>query len=176
MTTDEVILGSGDLYLAEYVTSIIPIDTVIEVAGNLVGRISGGASLEYKPTTYEVADDKGMVLKRIVTKEEVTFKSGVLTWDLETLAKLCGGAITASVSEVKIKIGGAKLLTSYVLQFVHTKDDGFKLRTTLVVTASDGFTLAFTKDKETIVDAIFKALSQSDGTLIIIRDQLTAGV
>jgi len=176
MTDDEVILGSGDLYLAEYATGTIPIDTILEVEANLVGRISGGASLEYKPTTYEVTDDKGMVLKRIITKEEVTFKSGVLTWNLETLAKLCAGAVASTAAEVKLKIGGAKLLKSYVLQFVHTKDDGFKLRTTLIVTASDGFTLAFTKDKETIVDAIFKALSQTDGTLIIIRDQLTAVV
>jgi len=170
---DEIILGSGDLYLVEYADGELPSDATIEVAGNMVGAISGGASLEYKPTMYEVEDDNNKIHKRMITKEEVTFKSGILTFDLANLAMLSHTEVTddAVGGKKTIKIGGKKTLTSYVLQFVHTKDDENKLRIRMVATAGDGFTLTFAKDKETVTDATFKALSQTDGTLVEIIDE-----
>lgn len=169
---DEVILGSGKLYLVEY-TDSIPEDGVLEVDANSVGRIKGGASLEYKPTEYEVTDDAGEVVKRFITKEEVTFKSGILTWALENLEKLSPAKLTddATKHEKKLTIGGAKALTNYVLRFVHTKDSGKKLRISMVATAGNGFVLTFTGDKETVIDAQFKAISQANGTLVEIRDE-----
>lgn len=173
---DEVILGSGKLYLAEYAGDAMPDDVTFETDSNSVGRIKGGASLEYKPTEYEVTDDFGEVIKRFITKEEVTFKSGILTWNIANLAKLSPGTLTddAEKKEKILKIGGAKALKNYALRFVHTKDDGNKLRITMVATAGNGFTLQFQGDKETVIDALFKAISQEDGTLVEIRDQYTA--
>lgn len=172
----EIILGSGDLYLVEYDGSAIPDDTTIEAAANKVGDISGGASLEYKPTMYEVEDDNNKIHKRMITKEEVTFKSGILTFDLANIAKLAHSEVTDDAVNFKktVKIGGKKALTNYVLQFVHTKDDETKLRIRMVATAGDGFTLTFAKDKETVTDATFKALSQTDGTLVEIVDEYPA--
>ncbi|PNT94148.1 hypothetical protein [Clostridium thermosuccinogenes] len=173
---DEVILGSGQLYLMEYTEDSMPEDLVIETEANSVGRIKGGASLEYKPTEYEVTDDFGEVVKRFITKEEVTFKSGILTWSLENISKLSPATLTDDTTkhEKVLKIGGAKALKNYVLRFVHTKDDGNKLRITLVATAGNGFSISFTGDKETVIDAEFKALSQTDGTLVEIREEYTA--
>lgn len=168
---DEVILGSGKLYLLEY-TGTIPDDTTFEVEGNNVGKIKGGASLEYKPTEYEVVDDEGNIVKRFITKEEVTFKSGILTWLLENLEKLSPGTLTKTADEKTLKIGGAKALTNYALRFTHTKDDGKKLRITIVATAGNGFVLTFAGDKETVIDAEFKAISQEDGTLVEIREEI----
>lgn len=168
----EIILGSGDLYLVEY-DGTMPDDATIETEINSVGSISGGASLEYSPTMYEVEDDKNVVHKRFITKEEVTFKSGILHFDLANLEKMSTGVLEDdNINGVKtLKIGGKKSLTSYVLQFVHEKDDGLKLRIQLVATAADGFTLSFAKDSETVTDATFKALSQTDGTLVSIMDE-----
>lgn len=175
MDKDEVILGSGDVYLAAY-SGAIPEDLTFETDTNSVGRIKGGASLEYKPTEYAVEDDKGEVVKRFITKEEVTFKSGILTWALENVSKICPGIFSDDTTkhEKILKIGGAKALKNYALRFVHTKDDGNKLRITMVATAGNGFTLTFQGAKETVMDAVFKAISQSDGTLVEIRDQYTA--
>lgn len=172
---NEVILGSGKLYLVDYIGAAIPDDATLEVEANSVGKIKGGASLEYKPTEYEVTDDEGEVVKRVITKEEATFKSGILTWNLENLHKLSPStyADDAAKSEKKLTIGGKRTLDNYALRFVHTKDDGNKLRVTMIVTASNGFTLTFQGDKETVIDALFKALSQDTGTLIEIRDQYT---
>ena len=46
---EQIKLGSGDLYIAAF-SDTIPADATLEVAGNQVAHIKGGASLEYKPT------------------------------------------------------------------------------------------------------------------------------
>lgn len=172
---NNILLGSGDLYLLTYVDTI-PDDATLEVEANMVGRIKGGAELSYKPTEYEVTDDKNEVIKRFITKEEVTFKTGILTWFQATLAKLCPGVLTddSVKKESVLTIGGARTLTAQAIRFVHTKDNGFKLRVTLVGTAGEGFTLKFDPAKETVIDAVFKALSQTNGVLVTIRDQYAA--
>ena len=58
--SDEIILGSGDLYIVEY-SGDIPEDTVIETDDNRAGNIKGGATLEYSIESQTVQDDKGRV-------------------------------------------------------------------------------------------------------------------
>ena len=43
----KIILGSGKLYVAEF-TGTIPADATIEADANLLGKIVGGATVEYK--------------------------------------------------------------------------------------------------------------------------------
>ncbi|SHJ64822.1 hypothetical protein SAMN02745248_00580 [Hathewaya proteolytica DSM 3090] len=172
VSNDEVILGSGKLYLMAYTTGEMPTDLLLEVPTNSVGRIKGGASLEYKPTEYAVEDDDGQVVKRFITKEEVTFKSGILTWALENIEKLTPAKISTTEKEKILKIGGSKSLVNYALRFVHTKDNGKKLRITMVATAGNGFVLKFEGAKETTIDAEFKAVSQATGTLVEIKEEL----
>ena len=64
---EKIVLGSGKIYVLAY-TDEIPADEVIEVDGNLLGLIQGGASLEYTPTFYEAKDDLGLVSKKILTE------------------------------------------------------------------------------------------------------------
>ena len=170
---ENIILGSGSLYFMANTTGTVPEDTAIEIADNLVGEISGGASLEYKPSVSEIMGDSGKIIRRFITKEEVTFKSGVLTWDLKNLERLTASGEITTVVETGVKtlkVGGNSTFTDYLIHFVHTFADGAKLKVTLIGNAVDGFTFQFQKDKETIIDSAFKALSQSDGTLVIIRE------
>lgn len=175
MDKNSIILGSGQLYVAEYTEETgIPADEVIEAESNSMGRIQGGASLDYKPTVYEVKDDTHYVVKRFITGEDVTFKSGVLTWDMQNLERLAGACeyIADDGGKVTLKIGGrgANGLKPYVIRFVHTNGTK-KLRVTLVGTAANGFSLAFNPDKETVIDAEFKAVSSDDkGTLVIVSE------
>lgn len=176
MNVDSIILGSGDLYIAEYDTSTgIPADDALEVSANTMGRIKGGATLEYKPTVYEVKDDKQYVVKRFIQSEEVTFKSGILTWDMDNLERLAGACeVTTAASGVTMKIGGrgANGLKQYIIRFVHNNGSK-KLRITLVGTSSNGFSLAFDPEKETVIDAEFKAMSSdANGTLVIITQEI----
>ena len=84
----KITLGSGNLYYKEFSGSI-PENSAIETENNRLGYISGGATLEYKPTIYEAKDDLGIVVKSIITEEEVILKTGILTFNGKTLAALC---------------------------------------------------------------------------------------
>lgn len=77
--SDEIILGSGDLYIVEF-SGAIPEDATIEADSNRAGNIKSGATLEYSADSQTVQDDKGRVKKTIITKETVTFKTGLITW------------------------------------------------------------------------------------------------
>lgn len=177
MATSEerIVLGSGKLYITEF-SGNIPADTELEKDENLLGLIQGGATLEYKPTFYEAKDDLGLVKKTILTEEEVTLKSGVMTWNGKTLAKLCSTArIKEESGKRTVKIGGINNQTGkqYVLRFVHEDDVDGDIRVTIVGNNQAGFSLVFAKDKETVVDAEFKALPlDNEGTLIIYEEEI----
>lgn len=58
--SDEIILGSGDLYIVEF-SGAIPEDATIEADSNRAGNIKSGATLEYSADSQTVQDDKGRV-------------------------------------------------------------------------------------------------------------------
>lgn len=164
-----IVLGSGDLYLTTF-SGTVPEVTEICKAENMFGYIQGGATLEYKPTFYDAKDDKGRVIKTIITDEEATLKSGILTFNGDALEKLCDTArVTTSDSQKIVKFGGignAKR-AQYLICFHHSDPIDGDIWVIIVGNNQAGFSLAFAKDKETVIDAEFKALSQDDeGTLI----------
>ena len=167
----KITLGSGNLYYKEFSGSI-PKNSAIEIEDNRLGYISGGATLEYKPTIYEAKDDLGIVVKSIITEEEVILKTGILTFNGKTLAALCEtGRVSEDASKKirTVKIGGTKNANgkSYIIHFVHRDPIDGDIRITIIGKNQAGFSLAFAKDKETVIDAEFKALPQDqDGTLI----------
>ena len=173
---DKIVLGSGKVYIDEF-SNTLPEDTAIEVEAKLLGYIQGGATLSYKPTFYEAKDDFGVVSKKIITEEEAILKSGIMTWNGDTLKKLCS---TAKVTEDKtkkirtVKIGGAKNYDGkkYVIHFVHEDAVDGDIRVDIVGSNEAGFEMAFAKDKETVINAEFKAQPHdSDGTLIVYREE-----
>lgn len=177
---EQIILGSGKLYITTVGSDgAIPVDTEIEVAENELGYISGGASLEYKPEELEVSDDSGAFVRRFVTKEEITFKSGILTWNAKTLSILAQGAASSYTDNSgvrKLTLGGrgAREMKQYVIHFVHEIDSNNKMKITLVGTASNGFSLAFAANDATVIDAEFKAISHDEnGTQVIITETYT---
>ena len=172
-----ITLGSGDLMIKEYnATSGVPAYTEFTDA-DLLGRIQGGASLEYKPTFYEAKDDSGKAVKTIITEEEATLKSGVLTWNGKTLEKLSSTArVTENGGIRNVKIGGVANNNgkSYALCFHHTDNQDGDVWVTIRGVNQSGFTLTFAKDKETVVDAEFKCLPMDNaGTLIEYNEEMT---
>lgn len=176
-TADEkIVLGSGKLYIDEFVGDAIPTDILLEVDTNLLGLISGGAELSYKPKFYTAEDDLGLVSKTILTEEEVTLKSGIMTWNGNTLEKICSTArVTVLAGKRTVKIGGVSNQDgkNYVIRFVHEDALDGNIRVTIVGKNEAGFSFKFAKDKETIVDAEFKATPMdSDGTKIIYEEDI----
>lgn len=173
---DDIILGSGTLYIVDAPsTGEIPTkteDATIEVTENHMGDIKGGARLSYKITDYEVTNDKGEVRKRVITKEEGSFKSGVLSWILENLPKLIKGEFSKTDAEKIFRLGKGNRISNKMIRFVHEKDDGKKLRFTMLGTPTNGIEFTLDPSKETVLDAEFKAINAKDGTIIEIREEI----
>lgn len=169
MDKEKIVLGSGTLYVVEF-DGTVPDAATIEAAENEIGKIQGGASVEYTPTFYDAKDDSGAVVKTIITDEEAVLKSGIMTWNGNTLAKLSSTARVTEAGGVRtVKIGGIKNNNGkkYVIHFLHEDPEDGDIRLTIVGQNQAGFSMAFVKDKETVVNAEFKAQPQdSEGTLI----------
>lgn len=170
-----IVLGSGKLYVKEF-EGTIPENEVIETDDNLLGYIQGGATLSYTPTFYEAKDDLGLVSKKFITEEEAILKSGIMTWNSSTLTKLSATArVTEEESKRTVKIGGTTNYDgkSYVIRFVHKDKQDGDIRITIVGSNEAGFEFAFAKDKETVINAEFKAQPCDDeGTLIIYEEEI----
>ena len=176
--TKRIVLGSGKLYVVEGVENdgVYEIPVGIESDENLIGYIQGGATLEYTPEFYEAKDDLGYVSKKMLTEESAILRSGIMTWNGETLAKL---SATARVDETvsgkrTVKIGGIGNFdnTQYVIRFVHHDETDGDVKITIVGSNESGFEMAFAKDQETVVNAEFKAVpNDNDGTLIIYEEE-----
>lgn len=165
------VLGSGELYVVPF-TGTLPENATIEADSNRLGLISGGATLEYKPTFYTVQDDLGLVKEEILTAEEVTLKSGLLVPDMSFVERAAPTARSTTASSVKTtKLGGLKNADGkkYIVRFVHVSaaDPDYALRVTIVGVNRSGFSLGMLKDKEVVVDHEFGATPMdSAGTLV----------
>ena len=169
-----IVLGSGTLHVSEF-SSSSDIDTAAKIealctSDNVIGYIKGGATLTYTPTCYTAIDDLGYVTKTIITEEEVTLKSGIMTFAAASLKKLCAtGRVTDESGTSVLKIGGIGNADNkkYAVIFHHEDDTDGDIYVCIVGANQSGFTLAVAKDQETVIDAEFRALAQDDdGTLI----------
>ena len=165
----KIVIGSGELLIKEY-DGTMPKYSDFDADTDLLGDIQGGCTLEYKGTWYDAKDDSGKRVKTIITDEEVTLKSGIMTWNGKTLDKLCSTArVTESEGIRTVKIGGVGNHNgkSYALCFHHSDKVDGDIWVVVRAVNQGGFSLAFAKDKETVIDAEFKCLPQDDdGTLV----------
>ena len=171
MSNKRIVLGSGDLHYMEFAGALPELDVICKKE-SILGYINGGAVINYKPSTYTAKDDKGLVSKTIITEEEASLESGVMTFDAETLGVLVStGRVTKSDDGKKriIKVGGPGNDNgkSYVFCFHHTDKQDGDIWILIVGKNKAGFSLSFIKDKETIIDAEIICEPQDDeGTLI----------
>lgn len=172
-----ITLGSGDLMIKEYTGDAMPKYTDFDVATDLLGRIQGGATLEYKGEWYDAKDDTGKAVKSIITEEEATLKSGIITWNGKTLQKLVSTARVTETDGIRtVKIGGVDNHDgkSYAICFHHKDKVDGDVWIVIRAVNQGGFSLAFAKDKETVIDAEFKCLPMdAEGTLIEYSEEIT---
>lgn len=179
-SVEEYTLGSGDLFIKEYTAGTAVTAEDVISTGERLGEIKGGASLEYTTETKEDSSDLGRTKIVIISKEDVVLKSGVMTWNGKTLEKLCQTARVTKDDVAKkrtIKIGGLANAAnkSYAVAFQY-KGDGKKGLTVLIVGKNTaGFTVSFSSDNATVIDAEFKAQAlDNDGTLVVIEETIPA--
>lgn len=171
---NDIVLGAGEVYMYEFTGETIPEHTVIETEIYNVGHCSGGFSIDYKPEKYEVKNQYGNTVKSFITKEEITAKTGILTWSLEKLALLSTAKFTADkVKKTRtLKFGGGGALKTVLLRFVHTKENDKKIRFTMIGQGGNGFNLEFS-DKELTVDSEITAIEYIKNFLAEFEEELT---
>ncbi len=180
---ERIILGSGYIHVQTFAKGqAIPNPEDFCTDETLFAYIKGGATLEYAPEFYEAKDDMGNVAKAVVTSEEATLKSGIMTFTGNTLAKLCDTArVSERESTVKgkkyriVKVGGAENAkgAKYVICFHHIDKVDGDIYLMIIGQNQAGFSLSFAKDTETVVDAEFHALPMDDeGTLIVYTEEI----
>lgn len=175
MDKNEIILGAGEVYMYAFDVAKLPEDAEIETEEHNVGHCSGGFSVDYKPTKYDVINQYERIVKSFITKEEISAKTGVLTWKLKNLELLSTGKYSED-GEKKVRklifTGEGTALKTILLRFVHTKENGKKIRFTMIGQGGSGFALEFTS-KELTVDAELSAIKVLDGFLASFEEELT---
>lgn len=174
LSPNDIILGAGELYLSEFTGTTVPTHETIETAENNVGHTSGGAEFTYTPTVYDVENSYGKVVKRKITKTECSFKSGILTFDPDKIGLLTNATVAEdTIKKVStITFGANNPLKNVLVRFVHTKDDGTKIRLTMIANATNGFTMSFQGGKETVIDAELSAIEFLKNFLAEIETEL----
>ena len=172
---DEIILGAGEVFVYEFTGSEIPEDSVVETEEHNVGHCSGGFTIDYKPTSYEVLNQYEKIVKKFITKEEISAKTGIISWALDKLSLLSTAEYTVDKEKKTRKLlftGKGKSIKTVLLRFVHTKENGKKIRFTMIGQGGSGFALEFST-KELVVDTEITAINKIDGFLASFEEELT---
>lgn len=177
-TREKVTLGSGKLYIKEF-TGKLP-ESFAKILEEMVqkeyhaGWIKGGASIEYKPTMHKEQDDLGYVVKEILVEEEANLKTGLFTWNGETIGKLTSTArISYETKDNKryriLKLGGVGNDDGkeYAILFVHEDKVEGNCYVLVVGRNGAGITISFAADSATVIDAEFTCKPQDDGGTLI---------
>ncbi len=175
----EIILGACDIFMYEYKgdpKTDLPEHGTVESDEHNVGHCSGGFSVSYKPTKYEVKNQYGTTVKGFITKEEVSVKTGILSWDLNNIALLSTAVLAESEADgVKIRkltfSGKGQALKNVLVRAVHTKEDGKKIRFTMIGSGGNGFDMEF-GEKELTVDAEISAITYKTGFLAEFEEEM----
>lgn len=178
VNTEPIILGAGEVYMYEFNGTEIPTDDVIETNDHNVGDCSGGFSVDYKPDVYDVKNQYNKTVKRYIIGESCTAKTGIIRWSLEKLAMLSTAKIetteatTEAPMKKKLVVGGdGNSLKTVLFRFVHTKEDGNKVRFTCIGQGGNGFALEFTTQELTI-DAQIEAIEHIKGFLFSLEEEI----
>jgi hypothetical protein len=174
---DKITLGSGKAYIMEY-AGTMPEVSAICVESNLLGKIQGGAELNYTTETHEERDDLGTVAKVVVTAEEAILKLGLITFNGETMAKLADRCkVTEAEGKRTLHIGGAGNAQGkeWVVCFHHHDAVDGDIWVMVRGANQAGLTLAFAVDAGSKLEPEIKALPCDDnGTLITYIEEIAA--
>lgn len=182
--TEKVVLGAVDIYLCPYdPEKEFDLDAMTANEDNYFGNTQGGATLEYTPETYTVEDDRGRVRRNFMTKASATLKTGLLTYNLGSLAAVMSvGELTTTdptaQAEGKYKLelpGGKATLKRKAVVAVYTDDEtGITTKIGMVATNTGALSMAYAKDKETVPEITFTAEPVSGSDVLVTIEETIA--
>ncbi len=162
--TEPIILGSGELYIAksnDISNLATPTDEDLSKFVN-IGAISGNASLSIKDDFTDIESTNRGLIDSLLKKRNVSFKTGIITFNLENLATFLYGADYTDDTTNKIKSIslGNEVGSRCYLKFVHTdKSTGDTLTVNIPQARFVGEQEFEFGEDATITNYEFKALS-----------------
>ena len=100
--TERIILGSRYVHMKSFDGKLPSVDEIC-TDENQISYIQGGATIEYKPSYYTAKDDTRKIQKTVITDEEATMKSGLMTFCGNTLEKICDTARVSYAEKTSTK-------------------------------------------------------------------------
>ena len=174
---DTITIGSAKAYMM-VVEDTMPTKDDLFKEDNQVGKIKGGAAVEYTEETHEEKDDLGTVSKIITISEEALLKLGLITWNGLTLQKLIDRCKVEESDGVRtVKIGGAGNAQGkyYAIGLHHEDKQDGDLWVIIKGRNTAGVTLTLATDAGTLLEPEFKAMPHDEeGTLIELIEETTA--
>lgn len=176
-SSEPILLGAGELYLGTVANPETATEAEIVAALVNIGAISGGAEIQYKPSVKEVRSSNRGLLLNFVTQEDVSFKTGVITWSLDNLARIAPATVTTDggTGTKTFKLQASANLSVNYLRFVHTKRNNTGTITLNIykTQATNGFKFEFDRDKPVSIDYEFTALADDNGNYLEIIETFT---
>lgn len=171
--TKDLQLGSGKLYVKKVTDeTTIPSLKALCIEDNQIGWIKGGATVSYAPTTYDIKDDMGAVNEHFIIGEDVSIKSGLLTWNKDVITALINNETVSEDGAVLIGAQGFTRMDKYIVIFEATPtNDGIQRRFGMIATSDKGLELSYAPERETVIDVEWKATSDADGHLLRIEEE-----
>ncbi|WP_041137848.1 hypothetical protein [Beduini massiliensis] len=172
---EEILMGAGEVYMINFDGQEIPEDAEIETDQNNVGHCNSGFAIEYKPELYDVKNQYKKIVKRFVVGEELTIKTGIISWAMEKLAMLSTAKYDVDKTKKvkKLVFGGKNPLATVLVRFVHQKSNGKNIRFTAIAQGGNGFALEFSGEKELTIDAQLTAIEKKKDWLAEFEEELT---
>lgn len=159
---DKIVLGSGEIYLG--LTSEIEdvFNLTEEEEKNLlnVGAIESGATLNISAESEAIESDNRGVIARFNQGKNITFSTGVMTWDLDNMAKfLTGSKVEVQGNKKIMKLSEKDNAKDVYIKFIHEfKDGSGKLTVNLFKTQFTGeLEFVFSKEGATTANYEFSA-------------------
>lgn len=178
--TENVILGGGTHYIAEYTGGALEELSAYCVDENIAGWTQGGTTLTYTPEIKKIEDDIGMVRRTFMSKANAEMKTGFLTLDTQSLSNMMSvGKFTkgqaGGVNKLEL-IGGKEALRKYIVVFEYKdEENGHNLRVGMIATNTAALELIFKSDQETVPNVTFSAESNGvNDTLVVIEEDIPA--
>ena len=173
---DTITIGSCKAYMM-VAEDTMPTKDDLFKAENQVGKVKGGAAVEYTEETHEEKDDLGTVSKIITISEEALLKLGLITWNGLTLQQLIDRCKVEEADGVRVvKIGGAGNAQGkyYAIGLHHEDKKDGDLWVIIKGRNTAGVTLTLATDAGTLLEPEFKAMPHDEeGTLIELIEEIT---
>ena len=177
---DRIVLGSGEIYLGltKEIEDIFNLTKEEEEKLVNVGAIESGATLNISNSSEAIESDNRGVIARFSQGKDVEFSTGVMTWNLDNMAKfLTGSKVEVKGNKKIMRISDKDNANEVYIKFVHEfKDESGELVVNIFKAQFSGdLEFVFSKEGATTQDYKFSAMAvgKDSNYLEIIEENYT---